>query len=147
MCLIVDASRLGDCLAEPVKPDTEPILSWIRRGGRLIYSTGGQYGSELDRSPQLKRKLRDWVQAGRAQLVPSDQFLDDERALASRRDLRSNDPHILALARHSGARVLYTGDGRLMEDFKNKSLIDGPRGRIYSGAANKRLLTARTCAG
>ena len=145
MCLIVDASRLGVCLAEPVKADSEPILNWIRRGGRIVYSTGGKYGEELDKSPNLKRKLLELSRSGGATLVQPGILRDDERDLARRSDLRSDDPHILALARHSGARVLYTGDAGLMADFRNKSLVDRPRGKIYSGVANKALLRRGIC--
>ena len=62
-------------------------------------------------------------------------------------NLRSDDPHVLALARTAGVRLLYTGDRDLMADFKNKELIDRPRGRVYTGAANAPLLTAVACAG
>ena len=59
--------------------------------------------------------------------------------------LQSDDSHVIALARASGARLLYTGDTALIADFKDKRLIDKPRGRIYSGAANSDLLTRSTC--
>ena len=45
---------------------------------------------------------------------------------------RSDDPHILALAQVSDVRLLYTNDGDLQQDFGNKSLIDNPRGKVYS---------------
>jgi hypothetical protein len=41
--------------------------------------------------------------------------------------------------------VLYTHDRDLMHDFKDKAIIDRPRGAIYSGAANSALLTASLC--
>jgi len=58
---------------------------------------------------------------------------------------RSDDIHILALARAGGARLLYTEDKDLKKDFKNKAIIDDPRGKIYSGAKNKRLLKRGVC--
>ena len=46
--------------------------------------------------------------------------------------LQSNDRHIIALAKASGARLLYTGDGKLLrKDFDNKAYIDNPTGKIY----------------
>ena len=57
----------------------------------------------------------------------------------------SDDVHILALARASGARLLYTGDKNLMTDFKTKSIIDNPRGKIYSNAKQKNLLKPGLC--
>ncbi len=44
----------------------------------------------------------------------------------------SNDLHVLALAQASGARLLYSNDRALQRDFKNKNLIDRPRGKVYS---------------
>ena len=44
----------------------------------------------------------------------------------------SDDPHVIALAQVSGARLLYTNDRKLQEDFKNKALIDKPPGKVYS---------------
>ena len=45
---------------------------------------------------------------------------------------RSDDPHVLALAIVSGARLLYSNDAALQRDFKDKRLIDSPRGKVYS---------------
>ena len=147
MCMIVDASKLADFLADPIRMDSEPIHNWLERGmGVLVYSTGGQYGVELNRTPKLKVKLADYARSGRARVIRPERFAADERALTRRSDRRSNDAHVLALARESGARLLYTGDDALMADFKDKNFINGPRGKIYSSAANRRLLTREVCA-
>ncbi len=57
----------------------------------------------------------------------------DERAERIEQDgqHRSNDPHVLALAQLSRARLLFTNDKELEQDFGDKALIDGPRGRVY----------------
>ena len=70
MCLIADASTFGDLLAVPATADAAPIHAWLQRGGTLVYSTGGRLGVEVERSPHLKRKLLDYVRAGRARLIP-----------------------------------------------------------------------------
>ena len=41
-----------------------------------------------------------------------------------------DDPHILAWAQVSGARLLYTNDKCLKDDFKNKSIISHPEGTV-----------------
>ena len=81
-----------------------------------------------------------------ATLVSADRFAADERSLWADPDLRSDDPHVLALARATGARLLHTGDRDLMADFKNKKFLAQPRGKVYSTAANARLLAATRCA-
>ena len=144
--MIVDANMLAEFLADPIKDDGAPIHDWIERGwGSLVYSTGGQYGTELNRSPNLKRKLEEYARRGRARVIPADEFVQDEHALARSPDLQSDDPHVLALARASRARLLYTGDKDLIADFTNKALIDDPRGKVYSRASNKSLLTRTVC--
>ena len=45
--------------------------------------------------------------------------------------VKSDDPHIIALAQVSGARLLYSNDKSLQQDFKNKDLINNPRGKVY----------------
>ena len=144
--MIVDANMLAEFLADPIRDDAAPIHDWLdRRGGSPVYSTGGRYGAELDRSPNLKTKLADYARRGRARVIPAEEFAPDERALARRPDLRSDDPHVLALARASRARLLYTRDNDLMNDFTNKALIDRPRGKVYRRASNRRLLTRTVC--
>ena len=147
MCIIVDANKLGEFLAEPAHEDAEPIRRWLHRprgAGALVYSTEGKFASELGN--EARRKLADYLRAGRARLVPASRFAEDEARLNASGMLRSDDPHVLALARASGARLLYTGDQDLIADFKDRRLIGTPRGRIYSGSANANLLTAKVCA-
>ena len=47
---------------------------------------------------------------------------------------KSNDPHVLALALVSGARLLYSNDPDLIEDFKNPEIISNPRGKVRTTA-------------
>ena len=145
MCIIVDANRLGAFLSEPASEDAAPIRDWLdRRGGRIVYSTGGAFDEEVGRP--TRARLRAYVQAGKAQVVPAHRFAADEGSLRERADLRSDDPHVLALARWTGVRPLYTGDQDLIADFKDKQFIDHPRGKVYSRAANAGLLTRAACA-
>ena len=146
MCIIVDANRLGTFLGDPPDEGSAPIHRWLNLGaGTLIYSTGGQFDCELGN--KHRKKLEAYFRAGRARHVPAGRFAADEAALRASEDVQSDDPHVLALARESGARLLFTGDGDLMQDFKNPKLVNQPRGKIYSGAANANLLTSSACKG
>ena len=144
MCIIVDANRLGAFLADPADEDAAPLRAWVDRGGRIVYSTGGAFAKEVGR--RTRDRLLTHVRAGRATLVPAERFADDERKLQNHPDLRSDDPHVLALARATGVRLLHTGDADLMADFRNKKFLDRPRGKVYSTAANADLLAATRCA-
>lgn len=145
MCIIIDANKLGSFLTDPPDEDSAPVRKWLDKGGILVYSTGSIFAEEVTK--RAKRKLADYVRAGQAKVIPGEQFMDDESSLRTQRGLRSNDPHVLALARASGARLLYTGDNDLIADFKNKQFIDKPRGKVYSGSANANLLTRSACEG
>ena len=145
MCIIVDTNKLGGFLADPPDKDSRPIHKWLVRGaGSIVYSTGGKFAEEIP--DRAKAKLADYVRAGRAKLIPESLFADDERDLEARPDLRSDDPHVLALAKVAGVRLLYTADRNLISDFRNKNFIDRPRGKVYSSARNANLLTDSVCA-
>ena len=144
MCLIVDADRMGVFLETPEHEDARPVHEWLRRGvGRLVYSTGGKFDAELYQ--RARELLGAYRRAGRATFVPEDTFRDDAHRLNEDVELRSNDAHVLALARASRARLLFTGDKRLKADFKDAQIISKPRGKIYSGAKNSQLLNANAC--
>lgn len=144
MCIIVDADRLGIFLSDPIAEDAVPIHKWLEEGGgKLVYSTSGQFSAEVGRPS--KRRLAEHYRAGRATAIPAREFYEDERRLRNNGVVRSNDFHVLALARYSGARILYTGDADLMQDFKDKRLIDEPRGKVYSRKQNADLLTRSAC--
>ena len=55
-----------------------------------------------------------------------------ERTIRNEGLCESDDPHILALAQISGARLLYTNDRALQRDFGRRDLIADPCGRVYS---------------
>ena len=142
MCIVIDTNKLGEFFDTPASKNAAPIHKWLSGRGLLVFGVGGCFG---EIGPGLRRRLRDLVQAGRARPVPAAKLDEDVRALQGTGQLRSNDPHILALARASGARVLYTADRDLIVDFKNPHLVGHPRGKVYSGAANARLLAGASC--
>ena len=143
MCMIIDASRLGTFFAEPMSPEAVPIHRWLNRGrGTVVYSTEGKFRTEI--VGNVKRKLTDLVRDGRANRVSKARLAQHLNAIAQL-PIQSNDPHVLALARASRARLLYTADQALIDDFKNAQLINHPRGKVYTRASNAGLLTNDAC--
>ena len=124
------------------RTDTEVVAEW--RETRL--STGGGFTDEVGESKKYIQKLVEYLRPGRADLIPCEKFADDEEFLKNSNLLNSNDPHVLALARHTGTRLLYTGDFKLIQDFKNSKVINKPRGKVYSNSTNANLLTGVVCA-
>ena len=107
-----------------------------------MYSTGAAFAREVGE----RDKLLAYWRAGKASVIPADHFADDEQALRNRASLHSDDPHVPALARATGVRLLYTGDRKLMDDFKNKELIDRPRARSTRARPTPTSLPRAACA-
>jgi len=140
MCMIVDANVLGMFLLQPKNPDTAPIHEWLQRGwGSIVYSTGGKFETDID--VRNRERLAGLVRAGRARLVPWEQVEPHEAGFGN---IRSDDPHVLALAHAAGVRLLYTRDYDLRGDFRDEKLIGGT---IYRGRRDAGLLTDDACAG
>ena len=148
MCIIIDANKMSVFLSEPPNEDVAPIHDWLsdkNKMGKIVYATGGKFDDEIGR--RARERLTVYYRSGRAIRIDADaqDFRRDESSLAPK--IRSDDPHVLALARASGARRLYTDDAKLMDDFTDKRFIDGPRGKVYKYAKHaKTLLTKKTCA-
>ena len=130
MCAILDANVANVVFRADCPPGARAFRDWLDSGkGRL--AIGGLLRSELSRSEKIKAWLQQALLSGGARSVP-DEIVDQEAAeLAANESLRSNDEHVLALARLSGARLLYSRDQALHDDFKDTRLVDKPRGKIY----------------
>lgn len=135
----------GDFI-NPKHHDSAPKREWLQNGGKLVFSTGGGFTDEVGESKKYTQKLVEYLRSGRAQLIPCEKFASDEEFLKNSNLLNSSDPHVLALARHTGTRLLYTGDIKLIQDFKNSKVINKPRVKVYSNLTNANLLTGAVCA-
>ncbi|MXW81701.1 MAG: PIN domain-containing protein [Gemmatimonadetes bacterium] len=132
MCAIVDANVVSEVFGSNLPPAGEKFFDWLNKGsGQLI--VGGKLLEELEKS---SAEFRRWGQeaqlAGKMRIVNRSEVDARTEQIQSAAAIRSNDPHVIALAQVSGARLLYSNDGNLQQDFKNKSLIDDPRGKVYS---------------
>ena len=137
MCLIVDASVVGEMFSGDDASAGKATLNWLNdRKGTLV--VGGKLLKELNRG---SNKFAEW--ARQALLREVLRRVDDTKVekrtaqLASAGMCKSNDPHVIALAQVGGARLLYSNDGDLQQDFRSKRLVDNPRGQVYSTLVNK----------
>ena len=138
MCLIVDANLASAVFASPPQPDFVPVLDWLNRDGCVVY--GGRLAAELIRIEKARRYLVNLLRAGRARRMDDGPIEAAVRVLAQGGLCRSNDPHVVALARVSGARTLCTHDRDLQRDFRNPRLVSNPRGSVYQRREHARLL-------
>ena len=138
MCAILDVNVVHQVFGPNRPPAGEAFFKWLASGkGQLV--AGGELLRELDGN----RKFRTWRQqavlAGRVRICADDAVNEKTQTLKNEHSCRSNDQHILALAQVSGARLLYSNDEDLQRDFKDKNLIDKPRGKVYSTHKNEDL--------
>lgn len=132
MCIIIDANIASIVFSNEPHVDLIPVFDWLTNensDGGIVY--GGQLATELSRVQDAKRRLVQLNRAGRAFLFPDAIVSVEENRLLVDRMCRSDDPHIIALARISGARTICTHDRNLQRDFRDPSLISNPRGSIY----------------
>ena len=80
--------------------------------------------------------MRETQLAGAVVLADAEKVKACAQQFAAGGAMVSDDPHVLALAFVSGARLLYTNDPRLQRDFTNPALIR-PRGKVYSTAVHR----------
>ena len=143
MCAILDANVVAEVFGADQPPAGKGFFDWINTGpGRLV--VGGRLRGELQ---QGSKGFREWAaqatQYGRIRIKSDDDVNARTVELQAEAALRSDDPHIIALAQVSGSRLLYSNDRALQQDFRNRSLIDNPRGSVYSTRVNDKFTRSR----
>ncbi len=131
MCAIIDANVVGEVFGKDRPEAGEKFFRWLN-GGKGILVTGGRLSGELSQSRQYREWARQARLAGKLKEEDEGSVGKREAAIRGEGTCESDDPHILALAQVSGARLLYTNDRALQSDFRKRDLIAGPRGKVYS---------------
>ena len=131
MCAILDNDVAHQVFGRDRSPAGLAFRRWLDSGrGQLI--VGGQLRRELAGTQAFRLWLQQALLEGRARSVNDQEVEERTTALKQAGVCRSDDPHIVALAQLSNARLLYSNDDDLRQDFGNKQLIDQPRGKVYS---------------
>jgi hypothetical protein len=140
--LILDTNCFGVVLSQKPRPAYVPLLRWLtdpNGDGAVVYG-GTKYGREIgSHGKALDFFVQRW-RAGRAHPIDNGIVDAEEVRLKSAKACASDDEHVVALARTSGARVVCTEDHALWADVKDRALMDRPRGRVYRAATHVRLL-------
>ena len=140
MCAIIDNNVRHEVFGEPSVQTAAGkfFVEWVNSGrGKLV--VGGRLHAELAGYGNFNQWFRQALRLGNAISVPDAAVNAETAALESRRICKSDDAHVLALARVSGARLLFTNDLALRDDFKNRDIIGGTRGVIYSTLKNDQV--------
>lgn len=131
MCAILDANVVHEVFSNNRPPAGTAFLDRINTGNlRLV--VGGKLLDELGQNSNFQGWLQQAALAGIVQTVNA-QAIDAQCTVLRRSgSCRSNDLHVIALAQLSRARLLYSNDLPLHQDFKDRTLINQPRGKVYS---------------
>jgi len=140
MCAILDANAAHEVFGSNAGQATEAgrgFFQWLKDGkGNL--GVGGKLKQELDQGvPGFRMWAGQAILAGQLVNVDDHRVNDQTKDVKKHGDLKSDDPHVIALAQVSGARLLFSNDEKLHEDFGNPEVINHPRGKIYSTSENK----------
>jgi hypothetical protein len=141
MCVIIDVNLAFRIFTSAPETDFRPVFDWLHAPGKngcLVF--GGRLLEELSNRIASLRYLRALLQAGRAYRFPDAIIQSDEQQIRGSGLCKSDDSHVVALARVSGARTLCSHDQTLHQDFRNPKLISKPRGRVYQNATHAHLL-------
>ena len=131
MCVILDNDMVHQVFG-PDRPQAGvEFFRWID-AARIHLVVGGRLREELGANHAFKRWFQQKLNAGQATDIDDREVDRVTAALVEAGSCRSNDQHIVALAQCSNARLLYSNDTDLHRDFKNRPLVDNPRGKIYS---------------
>ena len=131
MCAIIDTNVVHEAFGTKTTPAGARFKEWLE-GSRGMLVVGGDHLQELTQNGNFSR----WFLEARRGTSLVKQInrteIDASRlTLSSNQEVRSNDENVLALALASGARLLFTNDRQLQEDFGNINIISNPAGQVY----------------
>lgn len=153
MCAIIDNSARDEVFGSAPSQRATEFLEWLEEGhtklvlgGRLLAELAG--GDDQRGGASFRKWLRTAQLRGFAYKTDGDvdgqaEYLRTARDESGRKLCRSNDPHVLALARVSGARLLFANDRPLIQDFQNNDILRGPRGKVYPTTDHHQFLHDR----
>ncbi len=138
MCLVIDANVVHKVYPNP-QLDFLPIYNRITSGKATI-TYGGHLTAEYSRMTEFRKLLRILDQSGHARQLPNADVEAATHAFEQSGLLRSDDPHVLAVALVGRVRLLCSEDEDLGDDFRDPRILPKPRGNVYKRAAHVHLI-------
>ena len=153
MCAILDLNTSHEVFGNNQNEAGRAFFNWIVEGdGHLVI--GGKNEDELTQnSPGFRHWKSELQRAGRMTIKNKVEVNNRTEELKKNNSCSSNDEHVVALAQVSGARLLYSNDNDLQQDFNNYRLVRSPRGKVFTtnnektqfDQSKKRLLRLDLC--
>jgi predicted nucleic acid-binding protein len=136
MCIILDANCVG--LFVSGDPSMEPVSEYLKKKGHLVFG-GSKLKLEYERHNKFNRILIELLRTGQLLRLQTDAVDKKEIEIRHEVSTQSDDPHILAIAALSNARVLVSHDQPLHRDFTTTKFFK-PKGKIYQDETHAHLL-------
>jgi len=137
MCLIIDANRISSIVNRD--EDSVPILEWLLEDKSQIALGGSKIRNEYSKHAGFFRYIGELEKSGKVRIAKDENVDAEEINLLQSKDLSSDDHHVIALARVTGCRLVYSSDMALHGDFKNPRILR-PKGKVYQYKSHKNLL-------
>jgi len=148
MCAILDADVVSKVFGSGRSSTERPpvgvrFFQWIDSGnGQLVI--GGKVATELRKNENFNRWAQQQMLAGQLPSFDKEAEAETHRLEKQKQSRQmhfaSNDLHVLALARVSGARLLYSEDRKLQRDFTQIL-----QGKVYSNVDHQHLFKKKLC--
>ena len=137
MCAIIDSCVRDQLVGQSSTAEGKYFREWLnKRKGHLV--VGGKLLRELSENVAVKMWISNALSSGIAKRFTDYEINLVASTLKKSQACVSNDEHIIALAKVSGARLLFTTDKDLMIDFKNRKLLGGSvRGKVYTSSEKR----------
>jgi hypothetical protein len=137
MCAIVDANVTFEVFGKKQTEAGRKFRDWLD-GNRGKLVVAGKNLTELMHNGNFRRWFLEARRlTGRVRQIARAQVEVQEEELRRSGLVRSDDEHVLALALVSGARLLYSNDGNLKNDFSNAGIVQRPKGWVYTRQESK----------
>ena len=131
MCAIIDNNCRDQVFGRGDRPEAgKKFYDWLEKHGKLV--VGGKLREELGGSGRFSQWFRQAILSGSVIDIDDDLVNRRTEELITENTCKSDDQHVIALAQISNARLLYSNESNLHDDFKSPELINNPRGKIYS---------------
>lgn len=138
MCLIIDNNVVHLVFRQTPSEDYIPIVKALtQRKAKAVY--GGYLVEEYKLLRTYFKIILEFDRQGMMRKINDTKVNDVTTNIEKRVSLKSDDPHIIALALVSNARLLCSEDKDLAEDFTNKEILN-PRGKVYRKKTHAHLI-------
>ena len=141
MCIVIDACTLA-AVFKSSDLAFDPVRKWILAGkGKMVFG-GSTYAAELSKVGSLLNLVAELSRQRKTVVLKKGVVDSAEKVIKEMEESNDfDDPHIVAIVRESGCRVVCTLDRRSDKFLRNRRFYpNGTRPSIYRSNSHSHLL-------